>query len=271
MISHVTDGIGWREWPGTGVPLICLHGIGSDALSFDALAAALAQERRVIAWDAPGYGESVDLAGDWPEPDDYAEALLRLLDAIDLSQVHVLGHSLGTLIGASFAAHHPDRITGLTLVSCAQGMGMPKGGPLPEKAADRLADLERLGAKAFAHTRASRLVHDPVRHSDLVARIEGAMARIRTEGYSMAVRMLARGDLATTMAGVTVPTDIIVGAEDFVTPPDQSRAAWVALPATARRRFHLLPGIGHAVPQQAPDDLARIVAAAMNREQEETA
>lgn len=265
MIDRVTGGIGWRERPGAdgGATLVCLHGIGSQARAFDALAAELPAGARVIAWEAPGYGPSAPLPQDWPVAADFADALARFADALGLGQFVLLGHSLGTLIGAAFARRHAGRLTGLALVSCAQGMGAAPGGALPPAAQARLHDLARLGPAGLARARAARLVHAPAAHADVVAAVEDGMARVKMPGYGQAVRMLASGDLAADAAHFAVPTCVIVGAEDAVTPPAQSRAVWNALPARARRHFAELPGVGHAAPQQAPAALARALTGAL--------
>ncbi|MCC5992192.1 MAG: alpha/beta hydrolase [Rhodobacteraceae bacterium] len=266
---QMTNGLAWRERPGTGPVLVCLHGIGSGPHGFDALAAHLPDDIRMIAWSAPGYGDSQPLARDWPVARDYAEALAALVAALGLGRFHLLGHSLGTLIAADYAAHHPQQVAGLILVSCAQGMGVPPGADLPAKAAARLSDLEQMGPLAFARARAPRLVHEPAAHPDLVAAIADTMAKIRLPGYAQAVRMLSSGDLAGAVRSLRAPTTIVVGAQDIVTPPAQSRGAWDALPPAARRHFALLPETGHAAPQQAPAALARIITKAIRQQQGE--
>lgn len=263
MCQTLTNGIEWRERPGSGGVLVCLHGIGSLASAFDDLLAYLPSELRVICWNAPGYGRSEPLAADWPMAADYAEALLSLCDALQLEHVHVLGHSLGTLMGAAFAADHPDRVASLTLAACAQGRAAPRGGTLSEKDAQRLVDLERLGTAAFAAVRAPRLIHASDRNAGLVAAVREDMAQIAMPGYGQATRMLASGNLAADCARVRVRTSVIVGAEDVVTPPAQSRAAFDALSASVRGDYVLVPGAGHAIHRQAPAALAHTVASTM--------
>lgn len=255
--DHIAAGFGWREHAGDGPVLVALHGIGSEARAFDPLAAAL-PGWRVLAWEAPGYGPTEALPIDWPTAPDYAVALTAFLDARGVERVHLLGHSLGTLIGAAFAKAHPARALTLTLASCAQGGGAAPG-HLPEKQAARLDDLRRLGASEFARTRAPRLVFQPEANPDLVAKVTEGMAKIKLPGYAQAVRMLASGNLSADCAVLTVPTAVIVGAEDVVTPPAQSQAAHAALPAAHRGALTLIRGAGHALHQQAPAALAKAI------------
>ncbi|MCC6006178.1 MAG: alpha/beta fold hydrolase [Rhodobacteraceae bacterium] len=256
-------GFTWRERPGTpGAPvLVCLHGIGSDAGGFAALVPHLPAEWRVLAWDAPGYGGSDRLAPEWPVAADYATALARFLDAAGVERAMVIGHSLGTLMGAAFARAHPDRVERLILAACAQGQRAAPGGKQPDKAAARLDDLARLGPRAFAEARAPRLLHRPDADPAVTGRLTDTMAAIDPAGYGQAVRMLASGDLAADCAALSVPTWVMVGAQDIITPVAQSRQAHQALPAPWRRGLTVLPGLGHALLQEGPEACAELVAA----------
>lgn len=248
----------WRERPGAGPVLLALHGIGSEARCFDRLAACL-PGWRLIAWNAPGYGASAPLAQDWPLAADYAAALHGLVTALGLGRVHLLGHSLGTLVAAAYAARHPDRLHSLTLAACAQGGGVPPGSPLPAAHAARIDGLRDEGASAFAAARAPRLIHAPEANPGLVAEVRDSMARVTLPGYAQAVRMLASGNLADDCAQLAVPTAIVVGSRDSVTPPDQSARAHSALSADMQVGFTQIPDTGHALHLQAPQALARVL------------
>lgn len=253
-----TGGIAWRERPGAGPVLVCLHGIGSRAAGWHALSTHL-PGWRLIAWDAPGYGASAPLAQDWPVARDYAAALERLTNALELSDFHCVGHSLGTLIAASYARNYPQALKSLTLVSCAQGGGVSPGETLASRHQARIDDLQALGPVEFSKSRAPRLIHRPEANPALVAAVEASMKSVTLPGYAQAVRMLASGDLAADCASLSTATAVIVGAEDIVTPPEQSRRAHAALPNPAG--LTLVPDCGHALPLQAPRALAETLLA----------
>lgn len=234
---------------GDGPVIVFLHGIGSNASSFEPLFEALPDGPALLAWNAPGYGASAPLAKPWPLAGDYADRLAGLLDKLGHASLHLVGHSLGTLIAASFAHRFPDRVQSLTLAAAANGYGVPRGGTLPYGVAARLTDLARLGPTAFARARAASLVHDPERHAGVVAQVEGAMARIRPDGYGQAVRMLASGDLPGELAHVTARPGFIIGRQDRVTPMAQTIAAadaWAAAHG-ARPQITEIDQAGHAV------------------------
>jgi pimeloyl-ACP methyl ester carboxylesterase len=246
---------------GTGaLPIVLLHGIGSNARSFAPLMQALDARFPVFAWDAPGYGNSQALPVEWPDASDYAAALGRLLAELGITRCALVGHSLGCLMAARFALVSPGRIAALVLISPALGYGAEKGAPLPKGAALRLEELDRLGPAKFAAARAPGLVADPAARPDVVRAVEQAMANVRRPGYDQAVRLLAVGSILDDAAKLEVPTTVIVGAQDRITPPVNCRRAFDALPGGAARHvYQEIPDAGHAVCQEQPAAIARAI------------
>src|SRR5690606_23223489 len=202
---------------GAGLPLVCLHGIGSGSASWLEAAQILAPRTRLIAWDAPGYGDSTPLPMDAPRGADYAQRLHELLDALGIARCVLVGHSLGALMAAP-AAQRSERIAALVLISPAQGYGAP--GREADRArvhAERLASLQELGIAGMAAKRAGRLVSE---HASPLARqwVRWNMARLHERGYRQAIELLCGGDLLADLPAA-VPTTVACGALDVVTPP----------------------------------------------------
>lgn len=260
FVTHHTDGLVWLERPGSGRTLVLLHGIGSNAHSFAPLLPHLPADLRVVAWNAPGYGGSEPLPQDWPLAQDYAARLQALADRLQLDRFALLGHSLGALMAAAFTASCRNRVTRLTLASPALGHGVTPGGALSASAKSRIDDLEEMGAAAFASARAPRLVHCPEENPETLALVRDAMAQVTMPGYGQAARMLASGRLLDDAERLSVPTDVIVGVEDRVTPPEGARRVHAALHVQARGSLTELPAAGHAIYQQAPARFARAMA-----------
>jgi pimeloyl-ACP methyl ester carboxylesterase len=243
-----------RAAAGDGLPLVLLHGIGSNAESWVPLIDALDARTTVIAWNAPGYGESMALPTVEPTPSDYAAALVRLIDALDLDRIHLAGHSLGCLFAGRFAATYPERVARLALCSPALGYGVEPGAALPPTVQARIDDLAALGPAEFAARRAGRLVHDPDHRPQVLAAVRRAMASVNLAGYAQAVQALGRGALLADAAGLAMPVLVATGLEDVVTPPDNARRLHVALPAPLP--LVEIPNAGHAMPQELPGVLA---------------
>lgn len=246
--------------------VLFLHGIGSNSTSFMPLLSALPQRWNLLAWDAPGYGQSTPLEEPWPLAIDYAEAIERLLltHSID-SPVDIVAHSLGCLMGAALARHFPARIGRIVLMAPALGYGVPRGGALPEGVAGRIAELERLGPDEFAARRAPRLVYAPERHGATADLVRAAMARITMPGYGQAARMLGTGDLLADVAHVRGRVLLINGRDDQVTPLAGAERLLIALKSRAsanavNTRLHVVADAGHAVSIEQPMVVARAIA-----------
>jgi pimeloyl-ACP methyl ester carboxylesterase len=105
----------YRETPGERGPLLCLHGITSNARAWDGLASELAPEYRVLAPDLRGRGDSDKPQGPYGL-DVHAADAVALLDGLGIGRASVIGHSLGALIGMQLAASYPERVAKLVLV-----------------------------------------------------------------------------------------------------------------------------------------------------------
>ncbi|MEL4072414.1 alpha/beta hydrolase [Ochrobactrum sp. GPK 3] len=254
-----SSGIAYLERKGPGPVLVCLHGIGSNAQSFDALLPCLPDDWHVVAWNVPGYSGSAPLSIEWPIARDYAMSLKGLTNALSIRKINLFAHSLGTLIAASFAVSYPNKVSRMMLASCALGHGVKAGGSLSEQAQARLTDLAESGPQAFAAKRAARLVHRPEEHPLLVERIRNTMSKVSNPGYTQAVRMLASGKLVEDCLQLTIPTSVLTGSDDQITPPKNSQSTYSAIPNAQRRNFVSLANAGHAVYQQAPKEVANFI------------
>jgi len=243
-------------------PLVLLHGIGSNAKSFASLMAALPPTVDAVAWNAPGYDASTRLADLSPTPTHYANALLRLLDTLKLDRVSLVGHSLGCLFVARFAAQHPDRVAAVALMSPALGYRVAPGAELPENVQSRIDEIIALGPQAFADKRAARLVHQPTRKPGVLAAVRDAMAAANPAGYTQAVRALGAGDLLADAARIAAPALVAVGADDLITPPANARAAHAAFVAADYRE---IADAGHALPQEQPEIVADLISRLVER------
>ena len=76
--------------------------------------------------------------------------------------------------------------------------------------------------------------------------------------------MLAGGRMLDDAAKITVPTSIIVGLQDRITPPENARRVLDAIRTSARRGFFEIAGAGHAVCQERPIEVARAIAASVD-------
>ena len=247
---HLASSQGWEISyleAGAVRPVVLLHGVGSAAISWRNQLSGLSNNdnNRIIAWDAPGYGGSTALSGLAPQAADYAARLADFFDILKLGPCHLVGHSLGALIAAKFAADFPVRVLSLTLASIATGQARLAPEERERLLSGRLGDLASLGARGMAEKRGPRLVTAGASEDIRRAVIE-TMAAIRPGGYSQAVRMLSQGDTLTDVARLapTMPVQIIFGDSDVVTSPEQNLKVAAERPDAP---VHIIENAGHAV------------------------
>jgi pimeloyl-ACP methyl ester carboxylesterase len=244
---------------GRGMPLVLLHGIGSAARSFRDQLDGLSGGHRVIAWDAPGYGGSTALKPFAPTADDYAERLANFLDGLGIDACHLLGHSLGCLMAARFAARHPERILTLNLCSIAVGHGSLALDERKRLLDQRIDDVMTLGPQEMARRRGPRLVA-PMAAPEVARRVVDTMAAVKPDGYAQAARMLSTADIKADVAALPggLPLQIVYGDADIITPPAKNLEVAILRAGT---RVTVVPGAGHALYLERPEAFNSIIAA----------
>src|SRR5258708_4040363 len=99
----------YYEIVGTGHPLVLIHAGIADSRMWDDQIAAFSQHYQVIRYDVRGYGKTNSLSG----PSSVVDDLYKLLTALNLSSVYLLGLSMGGGIAIDFTLTHPDMVAAL--------------------------------------------------------------------------------------------------------------------------------------------------------------
>jgi pimeloyl-ACP methyl ester carboxylesterase len=233
---------------GAGPAIVLLHGIGSGSASWLEVAQELGQSARVIAWDAPGYGDSTPLRSLAPDASDYAERLLQLLDALGIQRCVLVGHSLGAITATAFASGvQQQRISRLVLISPAQGYGHPSRAlQRQEVRHKRLRALEQLSIQQMAEQRSPYML-SPAASPKALAWVRWNMARLNPDGYRQAIELLCSDDLLRHPP-LSMPCEVHCGEADGITAPESCLTLAKALGAT----FNLIADAGHASPIEQP-------------------
>ena len=230
--------LSYRE-AGAGPALLLMHGVGGNARSFRAQLEGLAERFRVIAWDAPGYGDS---ALREPTLDSYSGAVIELLDSLKIQSSHILGHSMGGVVAQGVAGLANTRVECLILSSTFTGYAQPKGSPLADSWKVRLRDIQRLSRAEFGRARANTMLADS---AGATVRQEAASiaSEVEHDGLRAASELLHVADTRGIARHLAMPVLVITGERDRIIPPARSTEMAGLIPGCQRAE---LLEVGHA-------------------------
>lgn len=226
---------------GDATPIIFLHGVGSDKSVWAPQLAYFGQQRRAVAFDYPGYGESdpsPDATGD-----DFAAVILAAMDALDIDNAHVCGLSLGGVIAIALHAADPSRCASLIL---ADSFAVHPDG---QAIFDRSEAASRtVGMRGLAEARAGALLGTaatPAMHAEVI----DTMSNIDPAAYVIGARAVWLADQIDRASAIRVPTFVLVGDEDSITPPALSEQLVSLIPGAT---MEVIAGVGHLANLEQP-------------------
>jgi 3-oxoadipate enol-lactonase len=227
---------------GDAPPIVFLHGVGSDQTVWAPQLAHFGRTRRAVAFDYPGYGES-DPAEPGATRDDYAAAMLAAMDALGIARAHLCGLSLGGVI--AIAMHHaaPERC--LSLILADTFAAHPDGKAIYDRSVAASRSMSELAAAR------TPVLLAPGASEDLHREVRETMARIDPEAFRIGAEAVWLADQRDRAIAIDVPTLVLVGGEDTVTPPELSRDLADMIPGA---ELHTLAGAGHLANIERPSD-----------------
>jgi pimeloyl-ACP methyl ester carboxylesterase len=253
----------------TATPLLLVSGLSYQMIEWDDDLCALIADRgfRVTRFDNRDVGLSTKLealgtpdlmamlAGTAGPPyalDDMADDAVGILDALGVGAAHIVGVSMGGMIAQLIAIHHPQRVLGLTSIMSTVGgpnvvqaepavgavLLAPPGRTREEQVEQSLANRRLIFGTGmpFDEPRARRKAERAV---DRCFYPDGGMRQLAA--------IFAAPDRTAALGKLTMPTMVIHGENDPLVPPANGRQTAAALPGA---RLIMVPGMGHALPEQ---------------------
>lgn len=215
-----------------GSPILFLHGVGSDKSVWRPQLDHCRGVRPAIAIDYPGYGESAPKEG--ATRDDYARAAWAVLDAFGHERAHICGLSLGGVVAIAMHDQAPERCRSLILADTFAVHHDGQG--IYDRSIAASVDL-----RALAEARVDFLLAQPADPA-VRAEVVETMAGIDPAAYRLGAKAVWLADQRGRVADIRVPTLVLCGALDAVTPPALSEELAAAIPGS---EFVLLGGAGH--------------------------
>lgn len=235
---------------GAGVPVVLVHGFPLDRRMWEAQALALAEaRRRVVAPDLRGFGQSLSDSAFTLES--LADDLHALLGATAALPCVLAGLSMGGYVALAYARKYPADLRGLVLVDTKAQADTPDG----KAGRQKMIDLVRqAGAKAVADQMMPKMLAQesaarPQLRQSLRAMMEACPPK--TIEHALAA-MRDRPDRSAELSSIKVPTLVIVGDADAITPPDVAEAMANKVPGA---RLVTIRGAGHMSPMEQPEQV----------------
>jgi 3-oxoadipate enol-lactonase len=225
---------------GTGIPVLFAHAFPLNRTMWAPNVSALVERCRCVAADFRGFGESTALPPF--TMDQYADDLARLLDVLRIDRVVLVGCSMGGYVAFAFLRRHRARVRGLVLADTRAAADTDDG---REKRRALIEVARRDGATAVANAQIARLVGRSTREKqpDTYDAVHRMIAQARREGIVGALEaMMSRPDSTPMLSDIDVPTLVVVGEQDEITPPAEARAMQRRIPGST---LEIIAGAGH--------------------------
>ena len=233
---------------GSGPPLVMVHGAPADSRTWQWMLPDLARDHTVVAWDAPGFGQSSDIDDTW-RAEQFADALAAFIAALGLERPHLVGHSFGTMVALSLFRQHRAVPGSLVLVGGYAGWA---GSLPPNEVARRLqmflamAELgDEFDPKSYPGLFSELIPADREIALTTMMRDNVRPATIRAAGY-----IGAETDLRPVLPTIDIPTLVLHGAADARSPLANAEALHAAIPNS---QLVVLPELGHACVVEDPE------------------
>jgi 3-oxoadipate enol-lactonase len=236
----------YYEVAGNGRTLAFAHSLGMDHTLWEAQQRHFGSNYRVLTFDARGHGASDKPPGPY-SVERFGEDFYGVLKAAGVERAVVVGLSMGGMAAQALAAAHPEVVDGLVLADTTCWYGETA----VQDWEPRAVAAEEKGLASLIDFQLTRWFSDRTRaeQPDVVEAARRVFLANDVPGYAAACRALGAMDLRGKIDKITCPTLILVGEEDYATPP--------AMAEDLNRRIAgsemvVLPGIRHLSAVEAP-------------------
>ncbi|HUY34633.1 MAG TPA: alpha/beta fold hydrolase [Pirellulales bacterium] len=234
---------------GDGPPLLFVHGFPLDHTMWRGQLAEFATAYRVIAPDLRGFGAS-GIGEAAVTMEQFADDLAAILDTLGVREpVALVGLSMGGYVAWQFVRKYRCRLRALVLCDTKAAADSPEAAESRLKVAETvLADgTEALARAMVPKLFAKRTIEN---RSPVVEAVRKVILQCNRQGVAAAQRgMAARPDVTDMLATIDVPTLVIVGEDDVISPPEEMRRIAQAIPGS---RLVAIPKAGHLAPLENP-------------------
>jgi 3-oxoadipate enol-lactonase len=240
--------------PAAARRIVLVHSLAMDRSFWRPVAERLATNAAVLTYDCRGHGRSDKPAGP-ASVELHADDLAALMDHLGWTSALVAGASMGGCIALASATRHAARVSALGLIDTTAWYGADA----PKNWEQRANAARSAGLSSLIDFQLTRWFGEKFREENpqVVRESVDVFLANDVEAYAQTCRMLGACDLRAGLPGIKVPTAIVVGEEDYATPPAMAEAMHKAI---AGSTLTVLAGARHLTPLERPADIAAALA-----------
>lgn len=240
---------------GRGPALVLIHGIGASRQTWSNLLPVLTPHFTVITYDLRGHGTSPRSVSGEFQPfglDELVADLAALLDALEIDQVHMAGHSLGGMIGPAYASAHPSRVLSLGLLSTAAFRTDDDS----SKVQGVVKAMEERGIENVLPTLTDRWFTDSFieNHPEIVENRLKQVIATDADVFLNVFRIYAGTEMSPWLHEVNTPSLVLTGENDGGCNPRLNQQISDAMPDA---KLVILPGYKHSLLLEAGETVAK--------------
>ena len=239
----------YYEIHGGGPGLVLAHGAGGNHLSWWQQVPALSKHFKCMIFDHRGFGSSRDLPGG-PGANAFIEDLRQLLDHVGIERTALVAQSMGGWTSLGFASKYPDRVTALALCDTTAGIDDPE---VAREMKALQEDMPRPLTLILQRAYSSEFPRQQPARCFLYQQISGLNVHVPPD---LLVKLTAMRHRVAPLIERRLPTLLLVGEEDVLTPATTMERMARQIP---HARFVRVPGAGHSVYFERPDEFNRII------------
>lgn len=231
------------------VPIVFLHGFPFDKTMWRKQLDDLKSTHRVIAYDLRGFGKSPD-EGTALSMDLFGDDLIKFLDHLNIEKAIICGLSMGGYIALNVMQRFPERFEGLVLcdTQCIADSAEAKA-----KRMAAIEDIKENGTKEFVENFLKGVFYEDsfTSKKEVVEELKNVISSNSPEVLSRGLKALAnRSETCSTLEQISIPTLIICGKEDALTPPAQAEMMHQKIKGSTLR---IIENAGHVSNLEQPE------------------
>ncbi len=240
-INVDTTSLNYNDSGKQTLPIIFVHGFPFDKSTWDPQFDFLKETHRVIIYDLPGFGQSTPLKTE-VSIDSLSDNLIDFMDALKIKKAIVCGLSMGGYIVLNAVERFPERFQAIILSDTQCAADSKENA---EKRLDTVKEIENKGLNEFTETFLKKTfsVHAQNNRKQTIERIRKVILSNSPESITSALKaMAARKETCASLKTILVPTLILCGAEDVLTPVALSEFLFNTIPNS---EMHIIKNAGH--------------------------